>query len=216
MRRRDALLVDLSEGSCRAARRRGDSGGLEGHACRCRANSCGDDGFTLPGRVVRCHRDRTLADGRRPRRRDPLRAARRVGARRCSTKRSPHTSSAPLRRAIAAKQHPLARGAARRTSSRRAWCGACRRARPTRGARRPRCRTGELPTRTDATGASDPARPVLGSRGRRGCRRIAAPRADRPRSLVWRHARRSPERISPSARRCASRSTIRRARRRSW
>lgn len=63
MRRRDALLVDLSEGSCRVltAEAVPESSKV---SVQVPSELCGDDGFTLPGRVVRCQRDRTSpADG---------------------------------------------------------------------------------------------------------------------------------------------------------
>jgi hypothetical protein len=63
MRRRDALLVDLSEGSCRVLTQEAvpESSKV---SVQVPSELCGDDGFTLPGRVVRCQRDRTSpADG---------------------------------------------------------------------------------------------------------------------------------------------------------
>jgi hypothetical protein len=63
MRRRDALLVDLSEGSCRVLTEEAipESSKV---SVQVPSELCGDDGFTLPGRVVRCQRDRTSpADG---------------------------------------------------------------------------------------------------------------------------------------------------------
>ena len=63
MRRRDALLVDLSEGSCRLLTEEAVPEASK-VSVQVPSELCGDDGFTLPGRVVRCQRDRSSpADG---------------------------------------------------------------------------------------------------------------------------------------------------------
>jgi hypothetical protein len=58
MRRRDALLVDLSEGSCRLLTEEAIPEASK-ISVQVPSELCGDDGFTLPGRVVRCQRDHT-------------------------------------------------------------------------------------------------------------------------------------------------------------
>jgi hypothetical protein len=58
MRRRDALLVDLSEGSCRVLTEEAIPEASK-VSVQVPSELCGDDGFTLPGRVVRCQRDRS-------------------------------------------------------------------------------------------------------------------------------------------------------------
>jgi hypothetical protein len=63
MRRRDALLVDLGEESCRLLTQEAipESSKVSVQVPR---ELCGDDAFTLPGRVVRCQPDRSSpADG---------------------------------------------------------------------------------------------------------------------------------------------------------
>ena len=63
MRRRDALLVDLGEKSCRVLTQDAipESSKV---SVQVPSELCGDDAFTLPGRVVRCQRDRSSpADG---------------------------------------------------------------------------------------------------------------------------------------------------------
>ena len=58
MRRREALLVDLSEDSCRLLSEEAIPEGSK-VSVQVPSELCGDDGFTLPGRVVRCQRDRS-------------------------------------------------------------------------------------------------------------------------------------------------------------
>jgi hypothetical protein len=63
MRRRDALLVDLGEESCRVLTQEAipESSKV---SVQVPSELCGDDAFTLPGRVVRCQPDRSSpADG---------------------------------------------------------------------------------------------------------------------------------------------------------
>ena len=63
MRRRDALLVDLGEESCRLLTQEAipESSKV---SVQVPSELCGDDAFTLPGRVVRCQPDRSSpADG---------------------------------------------------------------------------------------------------------------------------------------------------------
>ena len=63
MRRRDALLVDLSENGCRFLTGEPVAAGAK-VTVQVPSELCGDDGFALPGTVVRCLPDRSsLADG---------------------------------------------------------------------------------------------------------------------------------------------------------
>ena len=63
MRRRDALLVDLGEQSCRLLTHESIPVSSK-VSVQVPSELCGDDAFTLPGCVVRCHPDRSSpADG---------------------------------------------------------------------------------------------------------------------------------------------------------
>ena len=63
MRRRDALLVDLGEESCRVITQDAIPEASK-VSVQVPSELCGDDAFTLPGRVVRCQSDRSSpADG---------------------------------------------------------------------------------------------------------------------------------------------------------
>ena len=63
MRRRDALLVDLGEESCRVITQDAIPEASK-VSVQVPSELCGDDAFTLPGRVVRCQNDRSSpADG---------------------------------------------------------------------------------------------------------------------------------------------------------
>jgi hypothetical protein len=63
MRRRDALLVDLGEESCRLLTHEAIPEASK-VSVQVPSELCGDDAFTLPGRVVRCQPDRSSpADG---------------------------------------------------------------------------------------------------------------------------------------------------------
>ncbi len=63
MRRRDALLVDLGEESCRVITQDAIPEASK-VSVQVPSELCGDDAFTLPGRVVRCQRDKSSpADG---------------------------------------------------------------------------------------------------------------------------------------------------------
>ncbi len=63
MRRRDALLVDLAENGCRFLTKESVTNGAK-VTVQVPSALCGDDGFALPGKVVRCTPDRSSpADG---------------------------------------------------------------------------------------------------------------------------------------------------------
>jgi len=58
VRRRDALLVDLSENGCRFLAKEPVTSGAK-VTVQVPSELCGDDGFALPGKVVRCTADRS-------------------------------------------------------------------------------------------------------------------------------------------------------------
>ena len=58
VRRRDALLVDLAENGCRFLAKEPAANGTK-VTVQVPSELCGDDGFALPGKVVRCTADRS-------------------------------------------------------------------------------------------------------------------------------------------------------------